>query len=81
MTDIRDEVTLELFYCGERRRASIELGAPVRIAHSREVRRRLTIASDRSQCTGLVEAEVSWTAVLAQVELLLALEAESEEAS
>ncbi|MDE0621022.1 MAG: hypothetical protein OXH83_17815 [Bryobacterales bacterium] len=80
MTDIRD-VTLEIRYGGERRRVCVELGAPVRIPHSRETRRRLRIASDRSECTGLVEAEVSWAAVLAQVEMLLALEGESRAAA
>ncbi|MXY66977.1 MAG: hypothetical protein F4Y47_00245 [Acidobacteriia bacterium] len=81
MTDIRDDVTLEIRYGGELRRVRVELGAPALIPHSRETRRRLRIASDRSECTGLVEAEVSWSAVLAQVEMLLALEGESRAAA
>ena len=81
MTDIRDEVTLEIRYGGELRRVRVELGTPVRVPHSRETRRRLRIAGDRSECTGLVEAEISWAAMLAQVEMLLALEDESRAAA
>lgn len=79
MTGIRDEVTLELLYGGELRRVQVEIGPVVRIPHSREHRRRLTISGERSRATGLVEAEISWAAVLAQVEMLLALEDEARE--
>ena len=77
MTDIRYEVTLELRYGGELRRVYVELDAPARIPHSRELRRRLTLSTAVSSSTGLVEAEVSWAAVLAQAGMLLALEDES----
>ncbi|MDE0262908.1 MAG: hypothetical protein OXJ37_10950 [Bryobacterales bacterium] len=44
---------------------------------SGEDRRRLILVTDKSECRALVEPGVSWDAVLAQVEMLLALEDES----
>lgn len=79
MTNHRDAIELQVFYAGESRRVWVRLGEPCDIQPTGERRRLLELATERSRSRGLVEPSISWAAVLAQVEILLALEGESEE--
>ena len=77
MTNHRDAIELRIFYAGEARRVWVRLGEPCDIRPTGERRRMLELASERSRSRGLVEPSISWDAVLAHVEMLLAMEAGS----
>ena len=79
---IKHPITLEVpwrdYAGGARiRRVQVSLGEPFEIPSSGERRRRLVMMTRKSDSRGLVEADVSWDAVLAEVEMFLALEDEN----
>ena len=59
-------------------RVHVRIGEPFELAPSGERRRRLAMIADSgAECEALVEAAVSWDAVLTQADMLLAFEGES----
>lgn len=71
------EVTLEIPGRGTAARVRVALGEPFNATPLGERRRTLVLATERSESHGLVEPGISWDAVLAHADMLLALEDES----